>query len=129
MAKRPRNIGASEMEELVCDSDSEEQCASDNSDNNFTHDFSEDGGGIVEANEEWHERRGEDKATVHRSSGPDAGLIRVVAPDINGDSSSFDYFRLMFTEELFSTILTEEPLLSAAHSKIRKQNTANRYYC
>jgi hypothetical protein len=44
---------------------------------------------------------------VHHFTGPDTRLIRVVAPDINGDSSSFDFFRLMFTEELFSTILTK----------------------
>jgi hypothetical protein len=51
---------------------------------------------------------------VHHFTGPDPGLIRVVAHDINGNSSSFDFFWLMFTEELFSIILTEEQLLSAA---------------
>jgi hypothetical protein len=109
--------------------DSEVQFASDDSDNDFTHDLSEGSDGIVETNEEWQERRGEDKATVHHFTGPDPGLIRFVALGINGDSSYFDCYRLMFTEEPFSTIPTEEPLLSAAHSKRREQNTANRYYC
>jgi hypothetical protein len=74
------------MEQLFYDFNSEVQFASD---------------------EEWHKRKGEDKATVHHFTGPDPGLIRVVAPDISGDSSSFDFFRPMFTEELFSTILRE----------------------
>jgi hypothetical protein len=42
-----------------------------------------------------NERRGEDKATVHHFSGPDPALIRNVAPDINGNSSTFGFFRLM----------------------------------
>jgi hypothetical protein len=53
------------------------------------------------------ETRGEDKATVHHFSGLDPGLIRIVAPDFNGNSSSVDFFRIIVTEELFSTILTE----------------------
>jgi hypothetical protein len=92
---------------LVFDSHSDIQFASDNTDNGFTHNLSEDSGGIVEADEEWHERSGEDKVTVNHFTGPDPGLIHVVATDINGDSSSFDFFRLMLTEEQFSTILTE----------------------
>ena len=36
---------------------------------------------------------------MHHFTGPD--------PDISGDSSSFDFFRPMFTEELLSTVLTE----------------------
>jgi hypothetical protein len=47
------------------------------------------------------------KATVHHFTGPDTGLIYVVAPDISGNLSSFDFFGLMFTEEILSTILTE----------------------
>jgi hypothetical protein len=105
---------------LDYDSDSEVQFASDDSDNDFTHDFSEDSDGIVEADEEWQERR-EDKATVRHFTGPDPRLIRFVALDINGDSYCFDSYRLIFTEELFSTIPTEEPLLSAANSKRREQ--------
>jgi hypothetical protein len=92
---------------LVFDSDSEEQFASEDSDNDFTHDLSEKSDGNVEADEKWHDRRGEDRATVHHFTGPNPGLIRVVTPDINGDTTSFDFFKLMFTEELFSTILTE----------------------
>jgi hypothetical protein len=99
MAKLTRNIGTNEIEELVCDSVSEIQFTSDYSDNDFAHVFSGDSVGIVEADEEWHERRGQDKSTVRHFTGPDPGLIRV-AHDINGDSSSFDSFRLMFTEEL-----------------------------
>jgi hypothetical protein len=48
-------------------SDSEVQFVWDISDN----DFSEDSDGIVEADEEWQERRGDDKATVHHFTGPD----------------------------------------------------------
>jgi hypothetical protein len=90
MAKRPRNIGANEREELVFDTDFdfEEQFASDDSDNEFAHDLSEDSDGIVGADEEWHDRRGEDRATMHHFTGPDPGLIRVVAHDINAASSS-----------------------------------------
>jgi hypothetical protein len=40
-------------------------------------------------------------------TGPDPGLIYVVAPDIGGDWSSFYFFGLIFTEEIFNTILTE----------------------
>jgi hypothetical protein len=71
MTKRPRKCRCKlETEELVCDCDSEAQCTSDYSDIDFTHDFSEDSEGIVEADEEWHERR-EGKATVHHFTGPD----------------------------------------------------------
>jgi hypothetical protein len=86
MAKHPRNITANEIEDLVFyfDFDSEEQFASDSSDNNFAHDLSEDSDGIVGADEKWHDRRGEDRATVPHFTGPDPGLIRVVAHDING---------------------------------------------
>lgn len=73
-------------------------------------DFSEDSDGIVESDEEWHQRRREGKATVHHFTGPDPGLIHVVATDISGNSSSFDFFRPTFTEELFSAILTETNL-------------------
>jgi hypothetical protein len=102
MAKRPRNIAANEIEELVFDP--EEQFASDGSNNDFAHDLSEDSNGIVGADEEWHDRRGEDRATVHHFTGLDPGLILVVH-DINGASSSFDFFRLMFTKELFNSAL------------------------
>jgi hypothetical protein len=44
---------------------------------------------------------------MHHFTGPDPRLNCVVAPDINGDSSSFDLFRLMLTKELFNTTLTE----------------------
>jgi hypothetical protein len=104
MAKRPHNTSANEIEELVSDSDVE--FASDDSGKDFTHDFTEHSDGTVEADEEWQEKRGDDKATAHHFTGPDPELIHVVAPDINEDSSSFDFFRLIFTEELFSTILT-----------------------
>jgi hypothetical protein len=46
---------------------SEVQFASNYSDNDLTHDFSKDSDGTVEAGEEWHKRRGEDKATVNAS--------------------------------------------------------------
>jgi hypothetical protein len=119
MAKCLRNISANEIQELIFYFDSEIEFASNDSDNDFTHDFSEDSDGIVEADEEWKDKRDEDKVTVHHHfTGPDPELIHVVVPDINEHSSSFNFFRLMFTEELFSTILTKhEPLLSATHSK------------
>jgi hypothetical protein len=85
-------MGAKKREELVFDSDSEVQFASD-SNKDFTHDFSEDRNGTVEADEEWHKRRGEDKVTVHHLTGLDPGLICVVAHDINGESSSFAFYR------------------------------------
>jgi hypothetical protein len=40
MAKCLHNIGSNEIEELVFNSDSEVQFASDNTDNDFMHDFS-----------------------------------------------------------------------------------------
>jgi hypothetical protein len=52
MAKRPRNISANEIQELILYSDSEIEFASRDSDNDFTHDFSEDSDGIVEADDE-----------------------------------------------------------------------------
>lgn len=56
---------------------------------------------------EWHERRIADSATVRGFTVPDPGLIHV-RPHISGDSSSFDGFRLMFTDILlFTAILTE----------------------
>jgi hypothetical protein len=72
----------------------------------FIHDFSEDSDGTVEADGQWHEKKDEDNTTVHHFTGPNPELIHVVAPNINKDSSSFHFFRLMFTEELFSAILT-----------------------
>jgi hypothetical protein len=111
------------MEQLFYDFDSEVQFAPDDSDNDFTHDFSEESDGNVEADEERHERKGEDRATVHHFTGPDPGLIRVVAPDINGDSSSFDFFRPMFTEELFSTILTEMNRYYQKHTQKQENRT------
>jgi hypothetical protein len=107
MAKHQHDIATNEIEELVFYSDSEEQFASDDSGNDFTQDLSEDSDGIVEADKERHNRRDEDRAAVHHFSGPDPGLICVVAPNINRDSSSLDFFRLMLTAELFSTILTK----------------------
>jgi hypothetical protein len=119
MAKRPRNIAANEREELVFDS--EEQFASDGSDNDFAHDLSEDSDGIVGADEKWHDRRGEDRATVHHFTGPDPGLTRVVAHDINGASSSFDFFKLMFTEELFNSALLRQRRTATIRSALKKR--------
>jgi hypothetical protein len=68
--------------------------------------FFDDSDDIAEADEQWLDKRGKDKVTVHHSTGPDPELIRVVAPDINEHSFSFHFFRLIFTEELFCTILT-----------------------
>jgi hypothetical protein len=105
---------------LVFDTYSEVQFVSDDSDNEFTHDFSEDSNGNVEADEEWHERRGEGKARVHHFIEPDPRLIRVV-PNISGDSSSSGFFWLIFTEELFSTILTETN--ATISSTLKKERT------
>jgi hypothetical protein len=56
MAKRPRNICDNEIEELVFDCDSEEQCATDVSENESTNDLSEDTDDSIIENEEWHEK-------------------------------------------------------------------------
>jgi hypothetical protein len=109
---------------LVFDSHSDIQFALDDTDNDFTHNLSEDSDGIVKADEEWHERRGEDKATMNHFTSPDPGLIHVVVgPDINGDSSSFDFFRLMLTEEQFSTILTETNHYYQQHTQKEENRT------
>jgi hypothetical protein len=121
MAKRPRNIEANDMEDLV--SDSQVQFASDES----HYDFSEDSDGTVEADEELRERRSEDKATVHRFTGPHPGLIRVVAPDFNGNPSSFDFFRLMFTQEVFRTILTETKRCYQRHTQKEENRKLQTY--
>jgi hypothetical protein len=44
---------------------------------------------------------------VHHFTASNPELIHVVAPLIGEDSSSFDCFRLLFTDKLFSVILTE----------------------
>jgi hypothetical protein len=51
MAKRPRNI-CDEIEELVFDSDSEEQYTTDDSENECMHDLSEDTDDSITENEE-----------------------------------------------------------------------------
>jgi hypothetical protein len=70
-------------------------------------DLSKDITGIVATNEEWHERRSEDRTLVHHFTASNCELIHVVAPFIGEDSSSFGCFRLLFTDKLFSVILTE----------------------
>jgi hypothetical protein len=65
---------------------------------------------------------------MHHFSSPEPRLICVVAPDSNGDSSSFDFFTLMLTEELFNTILTEMNHYYQQNIK-KDENTANRYHC
>jgi hypothetical protein len=44
---------------------------------------------------------------MHHFTASDPELIHVVAPLIGEDSSSLDCFRLLFTYELLSVILTE----------------------
>jgi hypothetical protein len=106
MAKRPRNI-CDEIEELVFDSDSEEQYTTDESENESMHDLSEDTDDSITENEEWHEKRREDRAIVHQFTATAPGLIRSVAPNISGEPSPFDCFTLMFMNELFNIIVTE----------------------
>jgi hypothetical protein len=91
--------------------------------NDFAHDLSENSDGIVGADEEWHDGRGEDRATVHHFTGPDPGLIRVVAHDINAASSSFDFFRLMFTEELFNSALLRQRRTATISSTLKKRRS------
>jgi hypothetical protein len=83
MAKRPCNNSANEIQELTFDSDFEIEFASNDSENDFTHNFSEDGDGIVEADEEWQVKRGEDKVRVHHFTSPDPEPILVIALDIH----------------------------------------------
>jgi hypothetical protein len=74
--------------------------------------------------------RGGTTEEVHKFTGLGPGLIRVVAPNISGDSSTytwllqanFDLRRIQHSSD------RDELLLSAAHSR-RDHNSANRYYC
>jgi hypothetical protein len=67
---------------------------------------------------------------VHNFTGPDPGIICVVAPDINGNSSPFDFLQAnkanVYCQHYFDR---DELLLLAAHSKRREQKTVNQYYC
>jgi hypothetical protein len=96
--------------------------ASDDSDDDFTQDLSEDSDGIVE-DQEWPDRRVGDRATVHHFTGPDPGLIRVFAPNIIGDSSSLDFSGLKLTAELFSTILTKTNCYYQQHTQKEETKT------
>jgi hypothetical protein len=107
MVKCLHNISANKIEELVFYSDSEEQFVSDDSEIESTQDLSKHIDGIVATNEEWHEGRSEDGAAVHHFTASNPGLILVVATLIGIYSSSFDCFRLLFTDKLFSVFLTE----------------------
>jgi hypothetical protein len=107
MEKCLRNICDDEIEELVFYSDSEAQYTTDESEYDSTNDLSGDTDDIITENEEWHEKRREDRALVHHFTAHAPGLIRGVAPNISGESSPFDCFTLMFMNVLFNTIVTE----------------------
>ena len=57
MAKRVRYVAVSETEELICNSDSEEQCVSDDSDVEAADDLSEDSDNSVLTDQLWCVRR------------------------------------------------------------------------
>jgi hypothetical protein len=59
------------------------------------------------------EKRG-DRAIIHQFTAPDNGLIRAVAPNIRRDSSSVHCFTVMFANEVFNSVVTDKPLLSAS---------------
>jgi hypothetical protein len=96
MAKHAHNI-CDETEKFVFDSECEEMFMSDNSESESTNDLSEYTDHSIPENEEWHERISKHRDIFHQFTASNPGLIHAIGPNITGDSSSFDCFRLMFT--------------------------------
>jgi hypothetical protein len=55
----------------------------------------------------WHAAACEDKAVVHHFTASDPGLNYNVTPYISAVYSSFDCFRLMFTDGVLNIVLVE----------------------
>jgi hypothetical protein len=64
MVKCMCNVAVSETEELICDSDSEEQCVSQDSDVGDADDLSDDYDSIVLAYHLWHDSRSKDRTKI-----------------------------------------------------------------
>jgi len=96
------NVGANKTEDLVCNSDFEDQFTSHGSDLESTRDLSEYSS---LANQVWHNRKSKERAGVCQFTASKPGLNHD-SLHISADSS-FDYSQLMFTDQLFSIMLAE----------------------
>jgi hypothetical protein len=64
MAKHMCYVAVSETQELICDSDPEELCASDDCDIKVADNFSEDSDNNVSTDQLWHDSRRKDRAKI-----------------------------------------------------------------
>jgi hypothetical protein len=107
--KRARYVAVIETEGLICDSETEQQCVSEDSDIEAAAaaTLSDDSDNHVLTDHLWCDSRNEDRAELHHFSVPKPGVNCRAAPHISADSSPLGCFRLIFTYELLNIILTE----------------------
>ena len=92
MAKCERYVGMGDIADLICNSDSEEECVSDDSDTEAAAELSEDFDNSVLTDQLWRDSGSEDRAKIHNFSAPKPGVNCHAATHISVDSSPLDCF-------------------------------------
>jgi hypothetical protein len=114
-AKRVPYVAVSEAVQLICGSDSEQQCVSGDSDAAAADGLSEDSNKCVRTDQMWCGSSSEDGAIMHPSSAPRPGANRRAAPHITADSSPLDCFSLTFTDGLLN-VIWYSPVVTASNT-------------
>ena len=92
MAKCVHYVDVSQTEETICDSDSQEQCISADSDVETADDLSDDSDNSVPTGQLWHYCRSEVRAEIHNFSAPRPRANCCAVPHISASSPALDCF-------------------------------------
>ena len=110
-------------------SDSEEQHASEDSDFETADDLSDNSDNSVPIYQLWHDSRCEVRAEIHHFSAPRPHVNCCAVHHASPNSSPWDYFWLIFTEELQNIFFWQGQTVVANNTfKDRKTNSTIRYF-
>jgi hypothetical protein len=118
-------VAVSETEKLIWDSDSEEQCVSDDSDVEAANDLLENSDNSVLIDELWHQSKSENRAKIHHLPAQKPSVIVVFHKFLTFTLFLTDVCRWT-TEHYFDRV---KSLLKTTHSRTERQKYTTRYFC